>query len=82
MTIYNFTRELVNGAYDINNPQRLDGEGNQITLASEICVIPEFAQKFNINCCLSSCNITFNFTLTSEQETQLNTIVAAHKNNT
>lgn len=86
MATYNFSREIVTGitnsGYNINNKERLDGEGNSICLYMEINEIPEFKGKFRIDCHDESCKIEFNFTLTSEQETTLNNIVTAHKNNT
>ena len=81
MTIYNYTRDLVNGAYDINNIARVDAEGKQISLSSEISAVPAFAHKFNIICNGTGCDIDFNFTLSAPEKTQLDTIVSNHKNN-
>lgn len=79
---YEFTRNLVGGSYDINNVVRVDGEGNQIYLYKEILNEGSLPNAFNINCEEASCIITFLEELTSEQETTLNNIVSAHKNNT
>lgn len=81
MPIYNYARSIVNGAYDINNQERGD-PADPTTLCSEICAIPEFDGHFDIKCSGSSCDIVFDFTLSGAQETQLDTIVSNHKNNT
>lgn len=81
MSIHNFTRDLVNGVYNINNPERVDEEGEQIYLYMDLDTIPEFTHKFNIKCYLGDCDITFNFDLDASQISTLNTLVSNHKNN-
>lgn len=82
MADYVYTRDLVNGSYDINNVARVDGEGNQIYLYKEIQAEGTLPNEFDIHCQTVVCTISFEETLTGEQQTTLDSIVAAHKNNT
>ena len=82
MSVHNYTRDLVNGVYDINNPERIDSEGNHIDLYMEIAENEGFCHKFDIKCSQNECQVIFNFDLTDEQISELNTIVQNHKNNT
>lgn len=78
---YNYTRDLVNGKFNIENELRVDGEGNHIYLFHEIkAIIPD--NKFTIECNNTNVTISFEQELTSEQQTLLDTVVANHKNNT
>jgi len=81
MAEYKYTRHLVDGVYDINNPLRVDAEGEQIKLYQEINNHPQFSQKFDINCSGAECTITFESELSGEDEILLGEIVAAHQNN-
>lgn len=77
---YNFTRDLVNGMYNINNIERVDGEGNQIYLFHEIqSAISN--NKFNIICVGENVTISFESELSSGEQSTLNTVVSNHKNN-
>jgi hypothetical protein len=77
---YNYSRELVNGAYNIDNPLRVDLEGNQIYLAKEIqAQIPSI---IGLKCHNSNCEIDFSEELTTEEKALLDTLVSNHKNNT
>ena len=77
---YNFTRELVNGRYNIDNKERIDGEGNQIYLFKEIKTsFP--TNLFKILCNGSSVKISFVNELTEPEQNILSTIVNDHKNN-
>ena len=50
MATYNYTREIVNELYNINNIERVDGEGNPIFLAKEIEIgLP--GKVFTLKCC-------------------------------
>jgi hypothetical protein len=81
MAEYLYTRELVNGAYDIDNPLRVDGEGFQIHLATEIvAALP--GKVFKEYCNGTECKLVFVDTLTSGEETTLTNTVTTHKNNT
>jgi hypothetical protein len=85
MYTYNYTRELVNGSYNINNPLRLDGEQNQIWLYQEIAdAIPTKAFTIKCNCDNDpvKVEISFETELTTEEEAALATVVSNHKNNT
>lgn len=77
---YNFTRELINGRYNIENKDRVDGEGNQIYLFQEIKA--SFADNpFKIICNGENVKIFFQNELTTEQQSTLTTIINNHKNN-
>jgi len=81
MAIYNYSRELVSGQYNINNKERVDGEGNQIHIFTEIkAVLP--GKPFKINCSDTSVEFNFNDSLSAEEKTTLDNTVASHKNNT
>jgi len=82
MATYQYTRDLINGGYNINNPLRVDGEGNPIRLSQEIKEVPEFVHKFNVKMNGEACDIVFAFDLSAPQKIQLDTIVSNHKNNT
>jgi len=85
MTDYEYTREKLTsgphaGAWDIDNPDRVDEE-KQIHLAKEVeTAIP--GRKFRLVCADTLATFIFATTLTSEQETTLTTTVNNHKNNT
>ena len=80
MTEYTYTRELVNGVYDVNNPDRLDVEGNQIYLVDEI--LTALSKKANMHCNGSDMHLEFEDELTTQEKTTLDTVVADHKANT
>jgi len=85
MYTYNYTRELVNGSYNINNPLRLDGEQNQIWLYQEVeNAIPTKPFKVKCNCDGDplKVEIAFETELTTEEESVLAAVVSNHKNNT
>jgi hypothetical protein len=71
---YEYTRELVNGAYDINYP------GRETTLAQEIAIeLP--GKDFTICADDTVCKIDFTVELTAGEKTTLDTTVSNHKNN-
>ena len=70
-----FTRNIINGIYDINNPDRAEA------LFKEINAINDFSHKFKIVCNKESCEINFLFDPDSTQKSILQTIVDNHKNN-
>jgi hypothetical protein len=77
---YNYSREIVDNLYDIDNVARVDGEGNQIYLAQEIeAALP--GKNFNVVCNGADAAIIFTEDLTAEEQTTLGTIVSNHKNN-
>ena len=81
MNEYNYTREIVDSEYNINNPARLDGEGNQIFLGDEIvAALP--GKSFKILGDAGVCKIQFDTALTDGEKTTLDTVVSNHKNNT
>lgn len=78
---YVFTREFVDGAYSINNSNRLDGESNQIYLAKEIeTALPN--KFFTLHCNGTEAKFKFKEELTVEEQNTLTSIMNAHKNNT
>jgi hypothetical protein len=82
MADYNYVRgTLASGLYDINNPERVDGSGNQIWLANEVeTAIP--GKQFTLYCDSTNATFTFAETLSAGDETTLTTTVNNHKNNT
>lgn len=77
---YNFSRELVNGMYNINNIERVDVSGNQILLATEIeSALP--GKSFKIICDGANADIIFVDEISGPEQTTLNIVVTAHKNN-
>lgn len=84
MYTYNYTRELINGSYNINNNKRLDGEQNQIWLYQEINnALPSnpFIIKCNCDNDPTKVQIAFENELISEEQTILDSVVSNHKNN-
>lgn len=81
MAEYIYTRELINGCYNINNVQRVDGEGNQIHFAKEVeDVLP--GKSFKLICNDAEAKFIFTEDLSSGEQTTLANTVTAHKNNT
>jgi len=83
MTDYNYfyTREKVDGVYDINNPAREDGEGNRLYLAQEVkTALP--GTIFKLICSGAEAKFIFTTELSGADETTLTNTVNAHKNNT
>lgn len=82
MPEYPYTREQNGGGdWDIDNPARVDGEGKQIHLATEVAVaIP--GKTFKLFCDESVAKFVFAEALTSGEESTLSATVAAHKANT
>ena len=82
MADYNYTRgTIASGEYDINNPDRVDVDGNQIWLADEVkTALP--GKNFTLSCDASDAYFTFEEALSTGDETTLTTTVNNHKNNT
>ena len=78
--IYTYIREPKNHVYNIDNPERVDGEGKQIHLSKEIEVAFP-GKKFKIHSIASECKIDFEIELTAEEKIILDTTVNNHKNN-
>ena len=84
MTDYIYTRGTVeSGLWDINNPNRVDGGGDQIYLAKEVeAELP--GKTFRLRCDAGVAKFTFDVALTegvgSEKET-LDQKVSEHKAN-
>ena len=76
--IYPYSRELVDGAYNINNPHTADLEGVLENLSS--CVEAVFpAKTFRMCCCGNVCQFIFTSELTPTEITDLENCVNAHK---
>jgi len=81
---YHFTREVITSGefmnlYDIDNPERVDAEGNQIHLTNEI---KDAGLPIAGNCSAETdCKLCFMRELTTEEQAQLAIIVSNHKNN-
>ncbi len=81
MTEYIYQRELINGTWNIDNYDRVDGEGNQIHLAKEVeTSIPD--KVFKLCCNGSEAKFIFTTELDANEQTTLGNTVTAHKNNT
>ena len=79
MADYIYSREIVNGSYNIDNINHKDGGAEPVPLRNEIKAEPTLPDEFRINCNGSTCAITFVDPLTGEQETTLTGIVAYQK---
>lgn len=82
MAQYNYTREIVDNYYNINNPYCLDGGGKRVFLYIEIKDEATLPNSFHIDCNGSAVGITFPSSLDSSQQTTLTAIVNAHKAHT
>ena len=80
-TDYIYTRDIIDGAYNIHNHARIDGEGEQINLAKE-AEDALSGENFNLICDGTEAKFVFENTLDAGQITTLDAVVAAHKNNT
>jgi hypothetical protein len=81
MAEYIYNREIVGGAYNIHNHERLDGELEQINLAKEVeAALP--GENFRLICIDTEAKFIFENELTVGQITTLTNTVEAHKNNT
>ena len=76
--VLEYSREIVNGGYNIDNPLRIDGEGKQIRLAKELEEVIECG--FKVRCKESSCKIITDEEVSNIEE--ITGVVNAHKNNT
>jgi len=78
---YEYVREMLpNGAWDIDNPNRKDSEGNEIPLATEVGdALPN--RIFKIRCKDAQCEIEFDIELTDEDAEILDAVVDSHKKN-
>lgn len=78
---YEFPRHIrPDGRYDIDNPVRLDGEGNQIHLASEVrAVFPSLIIK--VQCMNLTAKITTEVELSAEDQAVLTQVVLDHQAN-
>jgi len=78
---YNYTRNLVNGRWDIDNKDRVDGASKQIHLANEVeTALP--GKDFHLECHDNSAKFDFVDELTGAEQTTLNGVVSDHQNNT
>ena len=82
MAGYQYSRELVNGRYNINNINHTEGGDTNVHLFTEIINELTLPDEFNITCVNSSCIITFASELSGAQQTTLDNIVAYHKTDT
>jgi hypothetical protein len=82
MASYQYSRELVNGRYNINNINHTEGGADNVHLFTEIINDATLPNEFNITCVNSSCVITFANELSGAQQTALDNVVAYHKTDT
>jgi len=84
ITTYNYTRNIlttgtIQGCYDIDNPNRVDGGSLQIRLYSEIkTALP--GKSFSEISNGTSCDLIFTNALTGAEKTTLDTVVSDHQN--
>jgi hypothetical protein len=78
---YYYTREIVDNAYNIDNPARVDGQGNKILLAQEIEILfPN--KKFRVFCSNDLATVVFDdMALTDSEKIDLDECIYNHKNN-
>lgn len=80
MITYFYTREIVNDHWNINNPERVDIDGNQIYLSKEVeTALPE--ATFRMYCNGSEVCFLFDSELSVSDKETLDTCVSNHKNN-
>lgn len=81
MFTYIYTREIVNGFFDIDNPLKVDENGNQIFLAMDVDA--KFPGKVSsVKSAGYDCCVNFEEELTPEEKAELDQVVADHKNYT
>ena len=81
MSEYNYTREVVDSAYNIHSHARIDGEGEQILLSKEVeAAFP--GENFRLCCNGTEAQFIFENTLDAGQIATLDALVTAHKENT
>jgi len=78
---YSYTREIINNGYNINNSERIDGQGNKIYLINEIeTLLPN--KIFKLFCSGNFVTIVFyDSQLTDGEKIDLDECVYNHKNN-
>ena len=79
MADYPYTRELVNGLYNINNINHTNGGAEPVPLRDEIKAEATLPDQFTIVCNGPVCTVTTAASLTGAQETTLSAIVANQK---
>ena len=80
MSEYFYTREMVGNDWNIENPLRIDGEGNHIFLAREAeNALPN--KMFKLFCVESEVKFVFEEELSENEQTILGQVVYNHKNN-
>lgn len=80
MSKYNYSREKVNGHWDINNPLDVDGNGKSVTLFSRIEENKLITLKCeSVNCKGEDAIISFASELKTDEKAALDATVAAHK---
>ena len=79
---HTYTRALVDGAFDLNHPERLDMEGDQILLAKEIeAALPGIS--FVVRMTGTECRVIVDAVsdLSVGDKNTLDTVVSTHKAN-
>ena len=80
MVTYSYTRSVDSHGPDVDNPSRVDGNGNQIFLYTEI--LSQIAK--NLTRIIGNgedLDVIFTAELSTEEKTLLDTIITDHKNN-
>jgi hypothetical protein len=77
---YTYTREIIDGNWNVDNPNRKDLDGNQIYLIDEVQgVFPHISIKSYVR--KEEVLFIFEAELSLEQKASLDTCVYNHKNN-
>lgn len=71
---YEYVRDVVNGRYDIDRPERETRLANEVETA-----LP--GKQFVVKCNSASCKVIFQQELTVQEKADLDQVVYNHKNN-
>lgn len=74
---YNYSREIVDGCFDINNQYDIDGESNVIPLCDTIKTA--LSKDCNIKCAGTAVVISFETELSAGEQTTLDTTISTYK---
>ncbi len=80
MAVYTYQRIFSNGAWNINNPNDVDEDGNPVILAQRIYDDATIGNKLSSVYLNANATVEMTETLTAEEKTILDNIVDAHEN--
>lgn len=77
-TTYSFTREIVNGSYNVDNPLDVDANGQAVSLSKRIeAALP--GKTFSVMMSGTDVTVTFSQALSGGEQTTLTSTVSTHK---